>query len=243
MKKYLTALVCLFPSKIAVLFLKILGHKVSYSSKIGFSLVLVNELNLEEKTKIGHLNFIKIDLICFKEQAYVGHLNIIKGPFSIKLEKKGAIGNSNSITRAFIGITYGVASLHIGELSKITAKHKVDLTRSVFLGDFSILAGIGSQIWTHGYLHDIQGPGRFRIDGEVIIEDNIYIGSATVINAGITIKKGITIGSNSVVSKDLIESGMYVNQRLRFIEKSFEESKKELKKIEGENLVEEVYTK
>ena len=36
---------------------------------------------------------------------------------------------------------------------------------------------------------------------------------------------------------------MYVNQRLRFIEKSFEESKKELKKIEGENLVEEVYTK
>ena len=61
--------------------------------------------------------------------------------------------------------------------------------------------------------------------------------------AGITIKKGITIGSNSVVSKDLIESGMYVNQRLRFIEKSFEESKKELKKIEGENLVEEVYTK
>jgi|TARA_B110000240_G_scaffold186414_1_gene223030 acetyltransferase-like isoleucine patch superfamily enzyme len=243
MKKYLTALVCLFPSKIAVFFLKILGHKVSYSSKIGFSLVLVKKLNLEKKTKIGHLNFINIDLICFKEQAYIGHLNIIKGPFSLNFEKQGAIGNSNSLIRASQGVSYGEAFLHLGELSKITAKHKIDLTRSVHLGNFTTLAGIGSQIWTHGYLHDIQGPGRFRIDGEVIIEDNIYIGSATVINAGITIKKGITIGSNSVVSKDLIESGMYVNQRLRFIEKSFEESKKELKKIEGENLVEEVYTK
>ena len=59
MKKYLTALVCLFPSKIAVFFLKILGHKVSYSSKIGFSLVLVKKLNLEKKNKNRPLKFYK----------------------------------------------------------------------------------------------------------------------------------------------------------------------------------------
>jgi hypothetical protein len=39
----------------------------------------------------------------------------------------------------------------------------------VVIGDYSTLAGIGIQVWTHGYVHDTSGPGRYRIDGAVRI--------------------------------------------------------------------------
>lgn len=243
MKKILTALVCLLPSKIAVFFLKLLGHKVTYSSRIGFSLILTNSLNLCANTKIGHFNIIRVEGIDFKENAYIGHLNFINGPFSLRFSKQGAVGNSNSISRAPKGVTYGKAVLQIGELGKITAKHKVDLTRSVFLGDFSTLAGAGSQIWTHGYIHEREGAGRIRVDGEVVIKNNVYIGAMSVVNAGVTIESGITIGSNSAVSKNLIEKGMYVGQKLRFIEKSIDDVRNSLQQVNDPSLIETVYEK
>lgn len=243
MKKFLTAFICLLPSKIAVIFLKILGHQVSYSAKIGFSLILVDNLELASKAKIGHFNIIKIPKIKFNELAYIGHFNFINGPFSLLFDKQGAIGNSNNVTRAPNGVTYGEAILKIGELGKITARHKIDMTRSISIGDFSTIAGAGSQIWTHGYIHAQQGADRVRIDGEVIIKDNVYIGAMSVINAGITIKNGITVGSNSTVSKNLTEKGMYVSQKLRFIEKNIDDVRNSLQRVNDTNLVETVYTK
>ena len=133
--------------------------------------------------------------------------------------------------------------MELGILTKITANHFIDLTRSIKIGDYSIVAGVRSQFWTHGYLHDKTGPGRFRIDGEIIIGNNVYIGSNVVINAGVNIANAITIGSNSTVSKSLKQAGMYVNQGLRFIEKDYNKVKTKLSKIKYENLIEDVYEK
>ncbi len=243
MKRLLTALFCLLPSKIAVLFLKMIGHKVSWSVKIGFSILLVNTLNLDEFTKIGHFNIIKINSIKLAKRAYIGHLNIIKGPFAMDFCARGAIGNSNIISRAPLGVTYGDAVLKLGELAKITARHTIDLTRNITIGNFSTIAGAASQVWTHGYIHDTHGDGRIRIDGEVNIKNNVYIGSNCIVNAGVTIEKGITVGSNSTISKSLLEPGMYVGQKLRFIEKNIDDVRVALEKVNIPNLVEDVYQK
>ncbi len=244
MRKLLTALICILPSKLALFFLKMIGHNVSYKAKIGFSLIFVDKIIMSDEARIGHFNFIKINNLKFKPKAYIGHLNILKGPFDLNFDKQGAIGNSNKITRAPLGVTYGLSQLKMGELSKITANHRVDLTRSVFVGDFSTIAGSSSQIWTHGYLHASSGKGRIRIDGEVHIKNNVYIGSNCVINAGISINSAITVGSNSTVPKSLLKRGMYVGQGLRYLEKKdLEDVKKQLKKIDKPNLIDSVYEK
>lgn len=243
MLKYLTFLSCLLPSKAAILLLKLLGHNVSWKSKIGFSIIIVEKLILHENSRIGHFNFINIQTVNFSSGAYIGHLNIIKGPFCLKFAKRGSVGNSNIISRAKIGITYNKAVLTIGELSKITARHSIDLTRSITIGDYSTIAGAGSQVWTHGYIHASSGPGRIRIDGEIKINNNVYIGSQCILNAGVTINSAITVGSNSTISKDLKESGMYVGQKLRFLEKDIEDVKSVLSKVDLPYIIEDVYEK
>jgi acetyltransferase-like isoleucine patch superfamily enzyme len=243
MKKGFTFLACLFPSKLAILFLKIIGHTISWKSKIGFSFVFAKALVLEKNSKIGHFNIIKIDKIRLGEGAYIGHLNVFNGPFSINFDTRGAVGNSNIISRAPLGVTYGESTLKIGELSKITARHTIDLTKNISLGKFSTIAGASTQVWTHGYIHAKKGKDRIRIDGEIHIKDNVYIGSNCVMNAGVTINNAITVGSNSTISKDLVEPGMYVGQKLRFLEKNIDDVKAVLTKVDLPNLVENVYQK
>lgn len=243
MKKYLTTLICFLPSKLAIVGLKLIGHKVDWSSRIGFSIIMTDNLILNKYCKVGHFNFICVDKVSFDKKAYIGHFNFIRGPFDVEMKTTGAIGNRNIITRGARGIVYGKSKLLIGELSKITARHTLDLTRSITIGNFSTIAGSGTQIWTHGYVHGPKGKERIRVDGEIYIKDNVYIGSNCVLNAGIVINSAITVGSNSTVSKDLKESGMYVGQGLRFFKKNIDDVKSKLNKVTGYDLAEEVYEK
>lgn len=174
--------------------------------------------------------------------AYIQHLNVVKGPISVSLAKRGAIGNRNIIKRASEPVTYGPAQFRLGELSKITASHVVDCTRSVIMGDFSILAGLDSQLWTHGYYHFPEGPNRFRVDGPIIIGHNVYIGSACVIGAGVRIANRVVVGSHSSVSKSLEKPGMYVSQPLRYIEMDIDDTLDKLEPV-TKTCCEKVYIK
>jgi acetyltransferase-like isoleucine patch superfamily enzyme len=218
-RKLFTVIVALFlPSRLACFVLCIMGHKVSLGARIGFSILMVDQLCMDLGSSIGHFNFLHCRRIVLRTGAYIRHCNVVKGPVSVWLEKRGAIGNRNIIKRGPKPVTYGPAQLHLGQLTKITSSHVVDCTRSVTIGDFSILAGLGSQLWTHGYYHFPEGPDRLRIDGSIDIGRNVYVGSACVIAAGVRIADRIAIGAHSSVSRNLDKSGMYVSQPLRYIE-------------------------
>ena len=218
MKKYFLALVLLLPSPIAVFCLKLLGFKIGRKVKIGFSLIIVNSITMSDNSSIGHGCICKCDSISMKENSYIGRLNILFGPFTILLSKYAAIGNSNKITRGpRSSATSHRSFLKLGELSKITANHRIDVTRSILFGRFAILAGTNSQIWTHGYVHAEKGPGRYRIDGPVVIGNNVYIGSRSLITSGVKISSSIQIGAGAVVSKSISEKGVYVSQGLRVL--------------------------
>lgn len=244
MKKIIVLLGCFFlPSIVLRPLLRVLGHKIGKGTKIGFSLIYVNKFTLLDNTKIGHLNLILNESLTLKQHAYIGYLNIFKGPFSIILNEKAAIGNKNYITRAKKGISYGVSNLTLGALTKVTVGHHLDLTRSITFGDNSILAGIKSQLWTHGYYHANEGPDRIRIDGEIKIGNNVYVGSACIFNPGVKVNDAIHIGAGSVISKNLQESGMYVSQGLRFIKNDIVTIKEKLNRVQDNGLVEHVYSK
>jgi len=130
----------------------------------------------------------------------------------------------------------------LGEHSKITSSHRFDMMRSILIGCNTVIAGIATQFWTHGYVHK-KNNSRYRVDGEIKIGDNVYIGSNSIINAGLMINNNITVGSNSVVSKSLKDEGLYVSQPLRYINVDFDKKTKTLKKITNDKLVEQVYEK
>jgi acetyltransferase-like isoleucine patch superfamily enzyme len=235
-------IICLtLPIRITFWLLNLLGHKVHSRCRIGFSIIWINgNLILENDSRIGHFNLISIDGLSIGEHGYIGNLNALRGPFNVELARMGAIGNNNKCSRAPLGVTYGRAVLKLGILAKITSSHRVDCTRSVVLGDYTTVAGHNSQLWTHAYYHDKKGPGRFRLDGDIVIGNNVYIGSQSVINCGVTIVDGVVVGSNSSVSKSLLLEGNYVSQPLRFIE-SVSDSRSKFKKIDAQELVEDVY--
>ncbi|KZS41442.1 hypothetical protein AWE51_22325 [Aquimarina aggregata] len=227
----------------ANLCLKLLGHQIAWSAKIGFVFLCVDKLILGPKVTIGHFNFIYIKNLTIEDEGYIGKLNVIKGPLSCVFKKRGAIGNLNFIKRSAIGITYGEARLELGELTKLTTRHYIDVTRDIIFGDFSILAGSGSQMWTHGYVHGQSGAERIRVDGEIKVGNNVYIGSRCIFNPGVLIGDGVTVGGNSAVTKNLIEKGMYMSQRLRHVEKDINEVRNRLIKVTDFDTLDDVYEK
>jgi acetyltransferase-like isoleucine patch superfamily enzyme len=217
-----------------------MGHKINFKTKIGFSYIWIKGiLIMKANARIGHFNLIKVNSLSMDENAYIVNYNSIKGPIDIKLANTAAIGNRNKIYRAPSPVTYGESVLQLGLLSKITGNHRVDCTRSITVGDYSTIAGHDSQLWTHAYYNDKTGPGRFRVDGEITIGNNVYIGSACIINSGLVIADQVVVGSNSCVSKSLLEAGSYVSQPLRFIGQT-DDLRDRFKKVEGD-LCEEVY--
>lgn len=244
MKKIFNAIACLVPfSFLRVLLLNILGNNVSYKAKLGWGVYLVNEIELKECSRIGMLNFIRANKICLSKNAFIKNLNYIKGPFNVVLGEKSGIAMQNKIRRAYHPVTYGISELKLGYNTFIVSNNFFDLTRSIIMGDNTQLAGIRTEFWTHGYVHDSEGEGRIRIDGEIHLGNNVYVGSRCLFNPGVTIGNAINIGGNSVISKDLNESGMYVNQSLRFLKKDIHSVKQKMTEIKGENLIEKVYIK
>lgn len=244
MKKTLTLFsILLLPSFLLRPILRLFRHKIGKNAKIGFSIVMTNHIELGNNARIGHFNLIKIDSIVLNNNTLIKHFNIFKGPFLLILKDRARIANQNYLTRAPIGVTYGESLFQLGDNSNITSKHFIDLTKNVVLGSNTVLGGRDSQVWTHGYVHNETGDERFRIDAEVIIGNNVYIGSRCIFNPGVSIANAISIGSGSVLSKDLVDKGMYVGQTLRFKEQDFYEIKQRLTKVEGFSLVEEVYKK
>lgn len=243
MKKLTTLLLCfLFPSPIIFWVLNLLGHKIHPRTRIGFSLIWINgTLTLREGSKIGHFNIVKTNKVFIDKQGYIGSWNNLRGPFEIYLAETGAIGNGNQCSRAPIGVTYGTSVLKLGILSKLTSNHRVDCTRSVTIGDYTTIAGHNCELWTHAYYHDKTGPGRFRLDGEIEIGSNVYIGSRCVINCGVKITDQVIVGANACISKSILKPGTYVSQPLRFLESADIDARTKFQKVEVANLVEEVY--
>jgi len=204
MKKTLTALAAFFfPSRVAIIILNILGHKIHPSAKIGFSVLFLNGLYMGENARIGHFNLIKANKMLMRKGAFLKKFNRINGPINLLFDELAALANSNSVYRANSLVSPGLATLKLGKLGQIVSQNKLDLTKSITVGDNTTIGGHGGQLWTHGYVHEQKGAGRIRVDGEIIIGNNVYIGSRCTFNPGVYIADGVTVGSNVCISKSL----------------------------------------
>lgn len=150
----------------------------------------------------------------------IGHLNFICGNFELYIQQSN-IGNQNKFSST--GTSYHNVVLKLEKKSHITTKHLFDLTDSIVIGERTTIAGAGTQIWTHSFLRSKELNRNVRIDSSVIIGNWCYIGSRCNIMPGIKIADEITIGAQTVIAKDLNQSGIYIGQGLRFINTDFKE--------------------
>ena len=105
MKKIICASIAfLLPSRVAGILLNLFGHEIHPTATIGFSILLCEHIRMEKHSKIGHLNFIKIDDLSMNEKAFIISKNRINGPMNITLDVEAAIARSNSIYLSLIHI-------------------------------------------------------------------------------------------------------------------------------------------
>ena len=240
MKKYFLAfLMFITPNLVLRHLLMLFRINVGKNFKIGFSILIANKISIDQNVTIGHFNFINVDHFKMGEKCYINFLNVIKGPFDLIMKKTAAIGKLNTITRAKKPITSGYSKLELGILVKVNSFHFLDLTKSIIVGDYSTFAGLRSQIWTHGYVLNYKGISRYRIDGEVIIGDNVYIGSGSIINSGVKICNSVMLGAGSNITNNITNKGLYTSVNPKRIMNSHFDIKETLKKTS--NKIEEVY--
>lgn len=245
MKSILTATITLlFPKFCKPFLLNLLGHSVHSSSKIGCSVLRVSNLTLEKDSWIGNFNIIILNRLLLSEKSFIKKYNKIVGrSLEILIYSNGSIGSRNKISRSDPPISYGTATLKIDTWGQIVHGCMLDCTRSIFIGSFTTVGGSDTQFWTHGYYHGENGIERIRIDGEIYIGNNVYVGTRCTFMPGVKIANAVHIGANCCISKSLEKPGMYVSQPLRFIDNNIDKLRNKLDKVEGFDICEEVYEK
>ena len=194
-QRFCAILLLIFPTRLVRWAVNLCGHSLQGGARVGFSWVCVDRLEIAATGRIGHFN------------RCTGSIRIILG-------ERGQIGHFNTIVRAR-AMRGGPSDLTLGRIAKITSRHRLDMSCSISIGDFSTVAGTGSQLWTHGYVHEMEGAGRYRIDGPIVIEGNVYIGTMSFISGGVRIVRGVIVGGGATVAKSLLEPGLYVSAALR----------------------------
>lgn len=114
-------------------------------------------------------------------------------------------------------------SLKIGKYSFITWHCLIEGGAKCIIGN-RCFVGPGSKLLTstykfHGFYTNEKLPGGTCATqyGDIIMEDDSYIGANCTIMPGVTIREGALIGANSLVNKDLDSWGIYVGNPIRKI--------------------------
>lgn len=135
-------------------------------------------------------------------------------------------------------------SLKIGKYSTVTWQVIIEGGAKTKIGD-RVFVGPGTKLLTstfklNGFYaveHLPEGCQETEY-GDIILEDDAYIGAACTIMPGITIGEEAVVGTNSLVNKDLEPWGIYVGTPCKKIgvrEKPTSERQEKLKDVNWEN--------
>jgi len=217
MFKMLTFLICILPlGPLKPFFLNKVGHSVHKNAKVGVSIVWGAKLIMKEGSRIKKLNIVRNKSISLEKNATVGSLNYISGGFDIVLSEGAMIINLNSITRGRACWKEEVSFLKLGINSQITSFASLDLASNILIGNDTVLAGKGIQMWTHGFVHK-KNRDRKMVVGAISIGNNVYVAARSAFNPGVSVSDDISIGINTTVAKDLNLDGLYVSSPVRYI--------------------------
>jgi len=92
-------------------------------------------------------------------------------------------------------------NISIGNNSVINKKVLLDGRGGQLIVGNNVDIAQETNIWT--LEHDVHSDSHSTTDGDIIIEDYVWIASRATILPGVTIGKGAVVASNAVVTKDV----------------------------------------
>jgi acetyltransferase-like isoleucine patch superfamily enzyme len=173
---------------------RLFGYRIAPTARIGFSLVLLDELVLEEGARIGHLNLIKsFDRLEMLAMSKIGNRNHISG-----------IGSRNA--KHFGDETGRSPEIILGEHASITGHHMIDCCNRIEIGRFTTIAGAGTHILTHA----ISIKRNRQVSAPVRIGQYCFVGAASVVLKGAILPDFSVLAANSTLHRAFEEThGIY----------------------------------
>jgi acetyltransferase-like isoleucine patch superfamily enzyme len=166
---------------------RLLGWDIDPTAHIGPSLIMVKHVTMGPESSIGPFN-------------------MIRGLDQLRLGTGASIASRNYIQAHPIGRQVLAAqsqdhdpSLILGEWSKITVGHEIDVTDRVEIGDWAGLVGYRCQILTHSLdlVRDIQ------ISSPVTIGERSGVMSGCILLSGTRVPARCIVSAGSVVTTKL----------------------------------------
>ncbi|HYF46916.1 MAG TPA: hypothetical protein VD926_11940 [Acidimicrobiales bacterium] len=200
-------LVAVLPWRLKRALLRLQGHEVDPSARIGISLVLVDHLRLGPGARIGNGNLLLVERLVLEEGAEIKQLNAIRHCELVELGAHAAIGGLNMIngtgsdSKFLAGVSRRPALL-MGPHSCITYGHFLDTSDTITLGPYAGVGGWGSQILSHAL--DVGVAAQFTAPVE--IGERALVATGVVIMPGSKLPPYAVLGANSLLNKPLEES-------------------------------------
>jgi acetyltransferase-like isoleucine patch superfamily enzyme len=173
---------------------RLLGWSVAPTARVGLSFVHAKHAQLGEHTNIGHFNVIRnLELLELGAHAFVGNRNYISAePFNSPKKLCHAQGRK--------------PGLILGEHAAITGTHFIDCNDLVSIGEFSLLAGKGTFIYTHG----IDVRKNEQTVGKVRIGKYCMVGARCMIVKGAELPDCSVLAAQSMLQRKMSEPyGLY----------------------------------
>lgn len=169
-------------------------------------LILFYNANIDKSARIGY-SIIHVEAIDIGEHVKIGHFNLIKGLTHLRLSEYVSIGNFNWISALSLKNakrfqkTSRFPSLAMGKHSAITQHHRLDCSGKISIGEYSIVAGYGTQILTHSI--DLEKSVQSVL--EIDIGAYTFIGTRSILLPGSNLPRYSVLGAGSVLVKAYTE--------------------------------------
>lgn len=174
------------------------GARIGHGVRIGFGTVLVfDTLILEDYSRIGHLNLIKVSKLQIGKRTVVGSCNRFTC-HTINLASAVTIGSWVSI---LADSSDPRSHFTAGAESWVFDYCYINPARSIILGR-NVGVGGGSYMFTHGFwLSKLKGyPVAY---GPITIDNDVWLPWGCFIMPGVHIGSGVVVGARSLVTKSL----------------------------------------
>ena len=191
MKKIINLLIVFLPWTIRRYILnKFYHYKIHPTARIGLSYIYPKQLIMGEGARIGHLNVaIHLELIQMDKNCSISQKNWITGfPLSNK--------------SSFQDFPDRKPYLIMKEDSSITKQHHIDCTDMVIVGEFTTIAGYGTQILSHSFSLEKNSQACAPIQ----IGHHCWVSTRSVVLPGSVLPSQSVLGAGAVLQKKYTES-------------------------------------
>ena len=209
LKKYKKKIIFLYLILCSILpfnYLRILFYnlvpKISIKkSYIGFLNIFITSKISIENSSIGSFNFVKINNFKINNSTFK-NFNFLNNFDKFYINKKSIIGSSNIFNNTMYKKRFFFAFK-----SQISNKTFIEMDTNVILRRNVVFGGHRSKIINNG-----------KNLKRTFFNKNVFIGSHTLIESGISIKgSNVTIGTCTVINDDIQNTGKYFSKKIKLL--------------------------